>query len=210
MKTTVLQCSHCGSSFEKELKEVTRQRKVKGEETPFFCNMTCHGLYRVIPPVTKVCPCGQQFETSSGSSHCSRSCTTIYTMTPDRLNAIIEANKKTRFVTGSLNTSDDGLRVREWDKYDTIHQMLSGLSIPHLFEYHIPGTHCVYDLALFDMWVLVEFDEPHHRKQKARDRDDEKDLVARQNGWSVFRIDTGGLVAPYPPRLLVPLLSYYD
>lgn len=206
----MLQCFHCGNNFEKELKEITRQQNLKGDNTPFFCSLSCYGHFRLTPLSLRLCPCGNQFETRTDSSHCSRSCTTKYTMTPERLLAIIAGSINTRFIAGSLNTADDGLRVREWNKYDAIHRFLWSLSILHLFEYHIPGTNYVYDLALFDMCVLVEFDEAHHRKAKAMISDKNKDMVAQQNGWNVCRIDTANQAIPYSPELMTPLMSFYD
>lgn len=43
MKTTTLVCNHCGKSFDKLTKEVSRQRKVHGVETRFFCSRSCSG-----------------------------------------------------------------------------------------------------------------------------------------------------------------------
>jgi lipid II:glycine glycyltransferase (peptidoglycan interpeptide bridge formation enzyme) len=43
MKTTTLLCYHCGQSFNKLTKEVTRQKKLRGTTIRFFCSRACSG-----------------------------------------------------------------------------------------------------------------------------------------------------------------------
>lgn len=74
-----------------------------------------------------------------------------------------------------------GLRIREGWKYERLRVVLGDR--PHEFEY--PVKPYIFDLALFDTRILVEFDGPYHGGQVAADQ--EKDLVGIAAGFSVVR-----------------------
>lgn len=82
--------------------------------------------------------------------------------------------------------------------------------IVHTFEYHLPNTGWIFDLALFDLGVLVEFDERYHFTIVQRDSDALKDSVAQELGWEVCRVNTNGMKAPYPIKLLNWLFDWYN
>ena len=76
---------------------------------------------------------------------------------------------------------DDVLRLREGWKYEALRGALAGRQ--HVFEY--PVADRVFDLALLDTRVLVEFDGPYHRFITADDA--AKDALAAANGFKVVR-----------------------
>lgn len=55
----------------------------------------------------------------------------------------------------------------------------------HQFEFPIEDR--VFDLALLDIGVLVEFDGPYHNNPSQRPRDEEKEELARRYGFTVVR-----------------------
>jgi very-short-patch-repair endonuclease len=55
----------------------------------------------------------------------------------------------------------------------------------HQFEFPIEDR--VFDLALLDVGVLVEFDGPYHSSPSQMPRDEEKDDLARRYGFVVVR-----------------------
>lgn len=75
------------------------------------------------------------------------------------------------------------LKLREDWKYARLRKALG--ERPHEFEYGLGGY--VYDLALLDTHVLVEFDGPDHRSRAQRAVDRNKGRVARANGFTVVR-----------------------
>ena len=81
------------------------------------------------------------------------------------------------------------LKLREAWKYENIRNVLNSLNISHEFEYRLKGGY-IYDLALFDKKVFVEFDARYHDQEKQQSIDDEKDKFAQCYGWSVVRIKT--------------------
>lgn len=89
-------CGWCGNPVLKEVGEVKRQRKRKGEAVKFFCDRTCSIRYgnhlrgnRVFD-IEKTCPhCGNKFNTTNGKhekTHCSKACANKHCMTEDRKN----------------------------------------------------------------------------------------------------------------------------
>jgi len=93
----------------------------------------------------------------------------------------------------------NGLRRREWEKYDGIHGYLSAAGIPHDFE--VPVGDFVYDLALPREKLLIEFDGRYHKSYAQRKADKKKDEEARKRGWRVVRVDVDA-GKPIPPTAL--------
>ncbi len=42
---------------------------------------------------------------------------------------------------------------------------------------------------MVDNSILIEFDEPHHQTKRQNEIDREKDLVAKQNEFSIFCVN---------------------
>jgi len=86
------------------------------------------------------------------------------------------------------------LKRREWWKYAKIDKALEWRI--HEFEYPLGGY--VFDLALLDVNVLVEFDGPDHKLIYQKKIDREKESVARSLGFSVVRRDV-------KPMAIIPI-----
>lgn len=85
--------------------------------------------------------------------------------------------------SGNLLSQDEVLRRREGWKYLALQGCLADR--PHQFEYELESY--VYDLALFDVSILVEFDGPYHSGKNQSIVDQTKDLIARRHGFVVVR-----------------------
>ena len=208
-----LQCPQCNLFFDKDLKEFTRQKKLHGPDRKFYCTSKCAGIAINEPRRThfleiRICKCGNVFETLTGALHCSRECASRYSITDLRRQFHSHPNViKNYFTSNNLDEIASGLRVREWDKYNNIHFFLISLSIPHLFEFNLPGTRWIFDLVLFDLNLFVEFDERYHCGNVEEDRmkDNDADLL----GWNVYRINVIGVKKPYPVELISFIDRYY-
>jgi hypothetical protein len=77
------------------------------------------------------------------------------------------------------------LKTREAWKYVLLKEVLESEGVLHEFEFLLPGTRRVYDLALLADKTLVEFDGP---KGHGYEDDRVKDRLAREAGWGVLRI----------------------
>ena len=184
-----LKCANknCGKEFEKPLGEVNR--RIKLGSTNFYCCAKCAGTNnskRIKPIITKVCPvCGNQFETKSGAKEatfCSRSCASKGSVNDARRNAGKKsAIKNFTPDTHNPNTIQKLLKQREEWKYIEIKNFLEFLNESFEFEYLIDKY--IYDLALLDRHIFIEFDGPEHKYLNETD----KEQVALQNGWKIIR-----------------------
>jgi len=84
---------------------------------------------------------------------------------------------------GNLLSQEEVLRRREGWKYLALQGYLVGR--PHQFEYELESY--VFDLALLDANILVEFDGPYHSGSQQCIVDQAKDLVAQRHGFVVVR-----------------------
>ena len=197
-KPVRLVCATCGKAFDKPAKEY--RRRTREGHTKFFCSRSCSVISsnreRRSKTIEKVCPvCGKTFTTVSNKSErtfCSRSCASKGSMTPKRIQAWALARK---IHTENLLSVSDTLKRREGWKYVEIDRALS--LRPHEFEYPLEGKY-VFDLALFDANVLVEFDEPYHHRQPQENIDKEKDAFAESHGFKVIHRDVA-------PASVIPL-----
>jgi very-short-patch-repair endonuclease len=123
-------------------------------------------------PFEKQCPeCGNIFIGhlgDSSSDYCSTICSGY-----DYINARVEALSK-------------ALRRREAWRYVDVNSYLNQLKIPHEFEYVLGNF--VFDLALIDDGILIEFDESYHQGTVQQTKDLAKDALAEDNKWVVFRV----------------------
>lgn len=208
---TTLICLECSKEFQKETKEV--KRRVKAGKTEFFCSISCSTSYRMrvtgvtYPSVDSTCPtCGRGFTTTlapKAPRHCSQSCANT--------NRTREATPGRR--AGGLAHVDNllgvhvqaaGLRSREGWKYQGMASVLTQLGVSHTFEF--PLDPYIYDLALHDAKILVEFDGPDHTySTEVQALDVLKTEHALQQGWRLERI-TVEPAAYIPPSKLRHLL----
>jgi very-short-patch-repair endonuclease len=81
------------------------------------------------------------------------------------------------------------LRAREAWRYVQLNTYLNEHNIPHQFEF--PLGNYVFDLALTDEQLLIEFDEPYHEGLTQASKDLQKDSYAEQHKFSIVRIPVG-------------------
>lgn len=194
-KMTSVACDHCGTAFLRVAKEVARCLK---RNRNMYCSGGCQSEARIVPKERlAVCiRCGVDFTSKKTrgkwSGHCSRSCASAGSVTDLR-------RDKAR-LTGALNSKNllsvsETMKLREAWKYGAIQNALACTT--HEFEYPYAGY--VFDLALFDFSLFVEFDPPPHRidgNQIAADAT--KDRLAREGGFDVLRI-------PVEPNAAIPV-----
>jgi len=190
-------CRWCGEQF--EMVKAERKRQIKNGATNFFCSRSCSSYYgnslrgNLRRPITKVCPeCGATFETMTGkgeATFCSRSCASRGSITPYRSRRAAEVGHAMMAAHRPEMTAA-GLRKREWWRYKDLHAVLDAADVRHRFEYPLRAgiRFYVYDLALLDRHVLIEFDGPYHNGEKQVEADALKERTAVNHGWRVLRI----------------------
>lgn len=203
MKTTIITCHWCKKQVDRPTNEVNRQ--LRNGATRFFCSGSCARKYgnslrddlRI--NVTKICPhCKNSFDTMTGCkepTYCSRKCASAASVTPTRR----EAARRNNNLSHSLEQSANGLRTREMWKYENLQHYLTQNGIVHQFEYCV-GTG-IYDLAIFEKHLLIEFDGPYHQQRLQRQKDAAKDTQAIELGWCVVRIPVEQEYV-FPPAIL--------
>lgn len=195
--TTPIICPQCNNEAERPRGEVNRSRKLG---RPVFCTQKCASLHsnasRKSVVFTTHCPCcNTPFTTSThnkAAKFCSRSCASKGSMTEERRAAQRMGGLAK---VGNLLPTEAVLKLREASKYAALGEELTRVGVPHEFEYRIGDV--IFDLALTDRKLLVEFDGPYHRDRTQLVHDGAKDDVARLQGWGVMRIstDTGHIPA---------------
>ena len=129
-----------------------------------------------------ICACGVSFETSTkakAKSYCSRSCASRFSMNDARR----EAQRKAGAASKNRIDPVETLRKREAWKYVLLKKPLQGRKA--IFEFPLGGF--VFDLALLDIKVLVEFDGPYHGDAAQQERDELKELTAKKHGFKLER-----------------------
>ena len=207
--TTKVICGWCKKEFEMLGREYKRQAK-KGRDI-FFCSISCGAYhnnskrYGAPIEVTKKCmECSISFvviinRKGSEKRFCSRVCASKGSVTQKRRDAARDITTKTPFTIHSIAA---GLRVREWDKYTLLSSVLNELKIDHCFEYVLPNTNYIFDLALFDKKLLIEFDGKYHEWEKQRIVDKQKSDIALVHGWQVVRINSEEKGAIHPESIM--------
>lgn len=183
-----IKCKQCEAEFKILKKEYTRQLK-RGRRF-FFCSLRCGAVYansfRISEVVSKKCAyCAREFVTKQDrheADYCSRSCASKGSVTSHRREKACEIGRS----SGNLLTIEETLLKREYFKYALLELALIKRNVRHAFEYRIDD--CVFDLALLDKQLLVEFDGPDHRYMHGLLRDAKHDAVAVENGWKVLRV----------------------
>ncbi len=190
MKTIDLRCNWCEEQFTKQLKEVTRQRK-KGRNV-FYCSPSCAAKkgneHRKSPEIEKKCPfCNSIFKTITNkheATFCSRSCASAGSVTDYRRYRARQIGLAS--VENNLISPEEALKKREAWKYVNVKKSLESLNENFEFEYRMEDY--IYDLALLDRKVFIEFDGPDHDGSVQIEKDLLKNEVANKNGWQVQRI----------------------
>ena len=191
-----VRCAWCGKEFTIPAKEYNRQ--LKNGRNHFFCQRACSAFFgnvlrgnRVLP-TEKICPvCNTKFSSDTGAksaSFCSRSCASKGSVTDYRREKSREMGEKHKQELGPKAIAA-GLKVREAWKYALLKKFLEELQEPYETEFLI--LNYIFDLALTQKKILVEFDGPYHKDQSIQEKDKEKTKVAEQSGWKVFRIAVG-------------------
>jgi very-short-patch-repair endonuclease len=214
MSRVVLTCPNCSCGFPKDSKEITRQRKKRGENTLFFCGEKCAGLYRYAESreakiKNLVCRCGNPYVTSTDSGYCSRRCASLYSFSEHRRIVLARVGKSSLFRNDfrALRLAADGLRNREAPKYILMSEFLIEHGVTHQFEFALETTKSIFDLHLPEENILIEFDENYHSTPDQMERDFQKDRRAVDQGYTVYRVDVRGMTAPYPASLMRFLLN---
>jgi len=192
-----IECASCGQSVEKPLGEVTRSKKLG---RPMFCGLSCSATHRNATRKARefemTCECGEVFTTTTRNKakrHCSRSCASRFSMTRRRRSAQRAAGKKHK---QNLDTAK-AMRSREAWKYSLLREELGDR--PHEFEFELGGR--IFDLALLDTKMLVEFDGPSHREGRQRMEDGAKDKLAAKLGWRVVRREVKRATVIHPSTI---------
>ena len=190
-------CAYCGKKSLKPAKEIERQKR-KGRKK-FFCDLSCTAKYKNLdkkkPVVKKVCPvCGKEFETSTrkklNRTYCSRSCASKGSVTDYRRSKAREVGRELqkKYPSGSVEQIKKIMVSREKRKYAKIEEYLRKENIKHEFEFILGNK--LYDLALIDLNILIEFDGKDHQLKKGEcfENDRLKDQIATKNGWAIKRV----------------------
>lgn len=192
-----LECYWCGEETKKVAAEIRRQQK-KGKRY-FFCSLSCavrFGNSRrddLRKKVRKTCPwCGEDFKTMTGAkspTFCSRSCASAGSVTEARRQAGRNARKNLD-LGNEPEAKANALWARESWKYKKVQKLLDALDEDYDFEHPLKGTRHIFDLALLDHKILVEFDGRYHRSPSQTKSDKKKSQAARKQGWRVKRVRT--------------------
>lgn len=197
MKTININCTECGADIVKRLAEYKRQVKKKPKRD-FFCDNKCSALFYnrfrddLKIDLEKECPyCHKIFHTKSGkgeATFCSRSCASAGSVTDLRRRKAKETGSMNLPLGRGAEIIAKGLRKREGWKYAKMRAALDLMDISYLFEYPLEGR--IFDLALLDAKVLVEFDGKYHNNDYQIEVDDLKNKIAQEQGWRIERIET--------------------
>ena len=189
MSYVTIYCAYCGSEKEISYKEWNRQTK-RGRVN-WFCSNSCSAKYnnsfKKSKIIIKICPqCGKEFESTDSvksKTYCSSSCASIATVPPSARSLGGKNSSHTPESTAKM------LKHREAYKYIKLKEELEKRNIAYEFEKCIDGK--VFDLALSDLNICVEFDGPEHRTTHQKCVDDLKNKIASNNGFTIKRIITG-------------------
>jgi very-short-patch-repair endonuclease len=190
-----LKCSWCNSAFKINSSEYNRC--IKRGQKFFFCSRSCCAKKRECEQpdkkieIEKTCPyCKKKFKTMTGAksnTFCSRGCASAGSMSEDRRLAQSLGGKSTESVE-NLIPVEETLKLREAWKYVKLKEFLEFQKECFEFEYRLEDY--VFDLALIERKIFVEFDSVYHGSRDQIDIDTAKDVCAIKNGWKVIRKKT--------------------
>jgi len=185
-------CAGCGCLTKKPKGEVTRSIRLGRR---MFCSRSCSAkagnVSRKSKQIKMTCPgpgCGKTFDTTTHNKarrHCSPSCASKASMSKSRRKA-----QRTGGIMqiDNLLTTAETLKLREAWKYVAIKEMLAKSGREFEFEFELADR--VYDLALLDTKVLVEFDGPYREWSEQQEDDKDKEKIAEEAGFTVIRRQT--------------------
>ena len=186
---TDLMCSWCNNDFTILTKEYKRQ--IKKGRMSFFCSLSCAAKKRNAERpdrrvlVEKICPhCKNKFTTLTGSktsTFCSRSCASAGSVTEKRRSF----QKGMGGMVKNLIPPEKTLLLREGWKYTELKLYLEFHNEPFEFEFRLDDY--IFDLALPDKFIFVEFDGSYHSSKEQSEIDITKDIFAESNGWKVIK-----------------------
>lgn len=180
-------CAWCGNAASKPVGEVRRSQRLNRK---LYCSYTCAGhgnnVSRRAKVVTRKCPvCATVFQSSTrrrAARFCSRVCASKGSVSDVRRKAAqLSGQRSVNFLSAA-----DTLRRRESWKYAALREYLVQQERPHQFELALDGR--VFDLALFDVSILVEFDGPYHQSPGQRATDRRKTAIAKKHGYALVRL----------------------
>lgn len=214
MKEIPMECRWCGKAFAILEKEFRRQAR-RGRNH-FFCGLSCTAKYKNsitskrVRSIRRQCQfCNREFTSNTGSKgavFCSRSCASSGSVTDYRRKKAREMGlKNSKGGNFTIQSTAKGLRRREGAKYAPLAAFLVSIEERHQFEYVLDGKH-VFDLALIDRKILVEFDGKDHNWTKQIQKDKMRDQYADSQGWTVSRIVVKSR-KPIDPRILDSILA---
>jgi len=194
MSSVPLECSYCSKPFLLSKAEYNRQVR-KGRER-FFCSRSCSAKYgndnreNRTREIEKTCPyCDKSFKTRTGKTEatfCSRGCASAGSVTKYRREKAREMGSQNVGAINDIAVIAKGLRTRESWKYEELKKFF--LSRGERFEPEYPLGRYVFDLALPDRKLFLEFDGKDHEWTVMAQKDAEKDEFAESKGWKVVRI----------------------
>lgn len=193
-----VKCRWCGKKVDKPAGEVTRSLKLK---RALYCNLKCaahaSNAPRKAKAITRNCPfCGQAVPSSTrvkARKFCSRSHASKYAWrhaSKKRREAQREYGRRYGKIYGhqgggNLISPQETLSKRESWKYELLRKHLDRNRRNYCFEYVLDKA--IFDLALLDKKILIEFDGPYHRALSQRPRDQEKEQIASAHGFRLIR-----------------------
>jgi very-short-patch-repair endonuclease len=146
----------------------------------------------LVKVIRKTCLyCKKDFETYTGkgeSDFCSRGCASAGSVTDYRRQRAVEQGRVNVKNISDISVIAKGLKTREGFKYKELQESL--LITGCEFEFEYPLGKYIYDLALKDKMIFVEFDSIYHDAQFQKESDLEKQKQAEVNGWRLIRIRT--------------------
>lgn len=196
--SAVVACAQCGTNTQKPTKEMRRSLKLGRF---LFCSSHCgaafHNASRKARDVVLCCPgCGKAFTSTTkarAAKHCSRACASK--------NSVTEVRREAARLSGLANqrnllSLDEVMRRREAWKYSLLTPILEAAHRKFEFEFRLGKF--LYDLALHDTRVLVEFDGYYHQDARQQHTDRLKEKAAQQAGYSVVRrtVVTAAVIDP--------------
>ena len=180
-----IKCLECGKTVLRYAGEVNRSISLGRK---FFCSQFCAATFgnrsRKAKEIKISCPtCKKDFVTSTkkkAAKFCSRSCASSGSMTEFRR----DAQRRAGFAKKSnLISIAESLKLREGWKYLALRDKLQKSGRQFEFEFNLRGY--VFDLALFDAKILVEFDGPNHLNEFQKEIDEKKRKAGESSGFSV-------------------------
>ena len=193
-----ISCEVCEKKFMRQIGEINRSAKVgRGS----FCSRTCAAISNNAPKrakeIVKTCPfCGVRFASSThnkAASFCSKSCAAKCSETQARNDARRRNGLLGNGLANLISTAEMLKRREAW-KYELLKPLLLGRD----YEFEFQLGDYVFDLALKDTKVLVEFDGHYHSVPAQQEADGVKAATAEAAGFKVIRrfTETARVIAP--------------